>query len=114
MELDSKRLRNKLLARKAELDEEERLSEADRAPVALEQDSVGRLSRIDAMQMQAMALAQARRRGNERNAIQAALKRIDEDEYGYCLTCGEDIAPERLEHNPAVTTCIACAREQQS
>ena len=80
----------------------------------LDQDSVGRLSRLDAMQVQEMALAQARRRQAEGRAIEAALRRIDDGEYGYCLTCGEDIAPARLEHNPAVTTCIACAREQQA
>lgn len=87
------------------------MSEADRAPVVLEQDSVGRLSRIDAMQVQAMALAQARRRQTERAAIDAALRRIDDGEFGYCLKCGDDIAPARLEHNPAVTSCIDCAKE---
>ncbi|MDT8279903.1 MAG: TraR/DksA C4-type zinc finger protein [Erythrobacter sp.] len=35
---------------------------------------------------------------------------MDEGEYGYCLKCGDDIAPARLEHSPAVTTCIECAR----
>ncbi|MGZ8284898.1 MAG: TraR/DksA family transcriptional regulator [Allosphingosinicella sp.] len=59
-----------------------------------------------------MALAQSRRRRAERNAIEAALRRIDEGEYGYCLTCGEEIAPARLEHNPAATACIRCARRQ--
>lgn len=87
------------------------MSEGDRAPVTLDQDSVGRLSRIDAMQMQAMALAQARRRASERVAIDAALKRIDLGEYGYCLKCGDDIASARLEHNPTVSICIDCAKE---
>jgi DnaK suppressor protein len=76
----------------------------------LDQDSIGRLSRIDAMQVQAMALAQAKRRQTERSAIDAALRRIDEDEFGHCLKCGDGIAPARLEHNPTVTTCIECAR----
>lgn len=111
MALDLTRFRQKLLARREELLAEDRLSAADRAPVALDQDSVGRLSRIDAMQVQAMALAQGRRRQSERSAIDAALHRIDEDEFGYCLKCGNDIAPARLEHNPAVTTCIECAKE---
>jgi DnaK suppressor protein len=113
MALDIAAARERLFARRAELDEEERLSETDRAPVTLDQDSVGRLSRIDAMQVQAMALAQQRRRLAERQAIEAALKRIEEGEYGYCRICGDDIAPARLEHSPAVSTCIACARESQ-
>ncbi|MFC3098850.1 TraR/DksA family transcriptional regulator [Alteraurantiacibacter palmitatis] len=111
MALDLTRFREKLLARREELLAEDRMSETDRAPVVLDQDSVGRLSRIDAMQVQAMALAQARRRQAERSSIDAALHRIDEGEFGYCLKCGEDIAPARLEHNPSVTNCIECARE---
>src|SRR3546814_6684815 len=100
----------KLLDRRAELQREDESVVADRAPVALDQESVGRLSRIDAMQVQAMALAQQRRRQSERNAIDAALLRIDEDEFGYCLKCGDDIAEARLAQLPAITTCIDCAR----
>lgn len=112
MQMDLDYFREKLLARRSALIEEDSLSEADRAPVTLDQDSVGRLSRIDAMQVQAMALAQQRRRQSERAAIDAALKRIEGDEFGYCLKCGDDIAGSRLEHNPAVATCIECAREE--
>ena len=57
MDLDPNAVRQRLLARRAALVDEDRLSEADRAPVTLDQESVGRLSRIDAMQVQAMALA---------------------------------------------------------
>ncbi len=109
--LDLARFREKLLARREELLAEDRMTAAGRAPVTLEQDSVGRLSRIDAMQLQAMALAQARRRQSERHAIDAALSRIEENEYGHCAKCGEDIAAARLEHNPAFATCIECAKE---
>lgn len=110
MALDLVRLREKLLSRREELLAEDAMSAEGRAPVTLDQDSVGRLSRIDAMQIQAMALAQARRRKAERGGIDEALRRMDEGEYGYCLKCGDDIAPARLEHSPAVTTCIECAR----
>ena len=112
MALDLEALRAKLLARREELLAEDRLSSEGRAPVTLDQDSVGRLSRIDAMQLQQMALAQARRRKTERGAIDTALQRMDEGEYGCCLKCGEDIAPARIEYSPSVTTCIACAREE--
>lgn len=111
MALDLARFREKLLDRREELLAEDQMSAGDRAPVTLEQDSVGRLSRIDAMQVQAMALAQGRRRQSERAAIEAAILRIDYDEFGYCIKCGEDIALARLEHNPAFTTCIDCAKE---
>lgn len=110
MALDLAALREKLIARRAALLAEDVMSAEGRAPVTLEQDSVGRLSRIDAMQLQAMALAQARRRKSERGAIDEALRRVDEGEYGYCVKCGEDVAPARLEHSPSVTTCIECAK----
>ena len=108
--LDLERLRARLIADHEAVIEQDRLAEADRAPVALDQDSVGRLSRIDAMQVQAMALAQARRRHSKRLAIEAALQRVDTGEFGYCFKCGEAIALARLDHDPALTTCINCAR----
>lgn len=103
-------LRAKLDALKAQLEQPDDSSAADRAPVQLDQQSVGRLSRIDAMQVQAMALATEQRRKAELARVQAALVRLDSDEFGYCEICGEEIAAARLEHNPAVTTCIGCAR----
>ena len=112
MALDPASLRARLLARQAQLDEEEHLSEADRAPVVLDQDSVGRLSRLDAMQVQAMALAAQRRRAAEKERILAALRRIEEDEFGWCAACGEEIAQARLENDPSVSLCIRCASDK--
>jgi len=107
--MDEAEARQRLLARLAELAEEDRISAEGRAPVTLEQDSVGRLSRMDALQVQAMALAAERRRAAERKRIEAALARLDEDEWGWCLRCGEEIAAARLAHDPSVTLCVACA-----
>ena len=80
-----------------------------RAPVELDQQSVGRLSRMDAMQVQAMAKETERRRQGRIEALQAALKRIDGEEFGFCIACGEAIAEKRLDLDPAVSTCIDCA-----
>ena len=103
-------IRERLLALLATLDEEGDLGAEDRAIVTLDQQSVGRLSRMDALQRQAMAAANARRRAAERQRINAALQRLDEGEFGYCQDCGEDIAPARLELDPAVALCVNCAR----
>ena len=73
------------------------------------QQSVGRLSRMDAMQQQSMALAAEHRRQTRITRITAALARIDEDDFGYCLACGEDIEPKRLDADPSVPVCGACA-----
>jgi DnaK suppressor protein len=77
--------------------------------VELDQSRVGRLSRMDAMQGQAMSQAVQRRRMIEINKINAALQRIDAAEYGYCLSCDEAIAEGRLAIDPAAPLCVACA-----
>jgi DnaK suppressor protein len=41
--------------------------------------------------------------------IEQALRRIDEDEYGFCEECGEEIAGKRLAIDPAASHCIRCA-----
>lgn len=40
--------------------------------------------------------------------IDAALERMDNDEYGICAGCGEDIAPRRMEVRPFSRYCIEC------
>ena len=95
---------------RAELEALSAQSAESRAPVSLDQQSVGRVSRIDAMQGQAMAADAERRRRRRLGLIDAALRRAEADEYGYCVSCGEPIAEKRLELDPAAAECIACAR----
>ncbi len=76
------------------------------APVQLDQTSVGRLSRMDAMQRQAMAQETERRRRQDMRRIEAALKRIESGEYGYCTISGDPIPRARLELDPAVATTV--------
>lgn len=82
-------------------------------PVTLDQASVGRLSRMDALQGQAMAIETQRRREIQSQLIQAALARIERGEYGLCADCEEEIALRRLETDPAAPLCIACAARQE-
>jgi len=110
IETEMETYRALLTERRAELLALAEGSSGSRRPVELDQSRVGRLSRMDAMQDQAMALETARRREVELQRIDAALKRIDEGEYGYCLTCGEEIAGKRLKLDPATPVCIDCAR----
>lgn len=85
-------------------------SRESRKPVELDQSRVGRLSRMDALQDQAMALETERRREIDLRRIGAALARVASGEYGYCLTCGEKIEPKRLDFDPATPVCIDCAK----
>lgn len=79
------------------------------APVQLDQQSVGRIARMDAMQAQAMAQEAGRRYHNRKLRIQRTLARIDEGEFGYCAECGEPIGVGRLNVDPTFPHCIACA-----
>ena len=84
------------------------------APVELDQALVGRLSRMDAMQQQAMSQAVARLTDMERQRIQSALARMKSGDYGYCVLCDEEIAEGRLRFDSSVLTCISCAKEEDA
>ena len=86
------------------------VTEDDRKPVALDQSMVGRLSRMDALQGQAMQLETERRRSIELQRIDAALKRIGTGEFGFCLVCDEEIEAKRLLHDPSIPNCMVCAK----
>jgi DnaK suppressor protein len=81
--------------------------------VELDQTRVGRLSRMDAMQMQQMELAMSRRQQRELGGLENALNRIDSGEFGRCFECDEDINPRRLEIDPIATLCISCAERRE-
>ncbi len=80
------------------------------APKGLDQSSIGRVSRMDAMQQQAMAKATARLSAAEKTRILKALDRIKSGDYGYCTRCDEEIMEKRLAFDPSVLFCINCAR----
>ena len=80
-------------------------------PVELDQAKVGRLSRMDALQGQQMALEAGRRRQQQLLNIESALRRLDAGDYGFCLSCDEEIDPRRLAVDPASTHCISCAQK---
>jgi len=89
------------------------LSEAakdNRKPVALDQQSVGRLSRMDSLQVQAMDKAQDAARQKKLLKIKAAMARLDIGDYGYCVTCDEPIGQKRLDLDPSTPLCISCAK----
>lgn len=103
--------RLKLIARRNELDGLAQTGADAARPVELDQTAVGRVSRIDSIQQQAMAVANQRSRENERNRIDAALQRIARGDFGRCLSCDEVIAPARLAFDASIATCISCARQ---
>lgn len=59
--------------------------------------------------------AQIGRDVGELRQVEAALGRMAEGSYGFCIDCGQEIPPARLNANPAAERCILCqtARERQ-
>ena len=106
---DLEAIKTRLVARREELLATAATTKADRAPVELDQTKVGRLSRMDALQVQAMSLESERRRQLELKRIEAALKRIEDGEFGYCLSCDEEIGEKRIAADPTLPTCVYCA-----
>jgi len=105
--------KEKLLALKQALLKAQETGDQAEHTVELDQSRVGRLSRMDAMQAQAMSIETGRRRRQKLLQIEAALKRIEEDDYGYCRECGDAIVPARLEADPTVLLCIDCASAKE-
>jgi DnaK suppressor protein len=99
--------RSRIDARVAEIVAELDAASDSTKPIAPDV-SVGRLSRLDSMQMQQMALAGKRRLEEQRVRLHEACRRIEAGTYGRCLRCDHDIAIERLQHQPDAVMCMPC------
>jgi DnaK suppressor protein len=97
----------KLLALREELSGMMIDSHESSQPVGLDQP-IGRLSRMDALQQQSMTQASRRAAQTRIAHIDQALKRIDRDDYGYCLGCEEEIGHARLTAKPEAPFCLDC------
>ena len=113
MSISEKQLKSLLQNEKAALLKANETGGEAEQVVELDQTRVGRLSRMDAMQSQAMSLETGRRRRRRLLDIASALERIDGGNYGYCFDCDELISPGRLKANPAAERCIGCAESNE-
>ena len=109
MNIDCNHFQALLVERRSELVRLSERSATVSAPVELDQQVQGRLSRMDSFQVQEMAKAINNQRQIEIRQIDAALARIKDKEYGYCVECGEEIKLERLELYPTASRCLECA-----
>ena len=102
-------MKQKLVTMKNELERIADTGDDPAAVVQLDQTKVGRLSRMDALQAQAMAQASGERRAVQLREIDAALRRIEDGSYGECERCEKPINPRRLDADPTARLCIDCA-----
>lgn len=111
--VQSQQLVGLLNEQKEQLQQQLESSEADVKPVTLDQQSVGRVSRIDAIQQQQMAIASQEQARNLLIATNNSLTRFDNGEYGYCLECGDPIGFARLQVQPQAEFCVACQQKME-
>ena len=109
--IDVAYFKEKLLKLRDELLEIDQSGSEAAQPVELDQSRIGRVSRMDALQAQAMSVESMRRRTIQRQRIDSALQRIERNDFGVCLRCGEDIHSKRLEFDPTPLLCLECARK---
>jgi DnaK suppressor protein len=103
-------IREDLLRTLTKLERSLKISGESARPQDLEQDTVGRLSRIDALQNAGLADNLAERERAQLEKVVGALRRIEEGTYGACNACGHTIPFERLQIFPETLSCSACAR----
>lgn len=106
---DNNKIKANLLALQQQLISYQQAGKEAADTVELDQSRLGRLSRMDALQGQAMSQALNQRRELELLKVSRALQRLEAGDYGDCVKCGEEIAPKRLELDPATPLCLACA-----
>ena len=103
-------IRTELLRTLTKLERSLKISGESARPRDLEQDTVGRLSRIDALQTQGLTKTLAERERAQLAHVVDALRRIEEGSYGSCNACGGPIPFERLLVFPETRACTTCAR----
>lgn len=111
--IDLSLVKEKLFQLRDELLQVEQSGNEAAQTVELDQSAVGRLSRMDALQGQAMAKESKQRRMIQKQRIDSALQRIDNGNFGFCVHCEEDIHPKRLAVDPTTLLCLDCAKIQE-
>ncbi len=106
-------MRERLLKLREDLESMATTSDQSSQVVELDQTRMGRLSRMDAMQAQAMSQESGRRREVMLRKIAAALDRIDNGNFGLCQSCEEPIHRKRLEFDATTLLCIQCAQKAE-
>lgn len=108
--MTDERVRERLLARRAELMARAQKARADlqRKDEALSPDFAEQATQRENDDVLGAIESSAR---EELAGISRALERLREGEYGYCSRCGAHIDPERLEAVPHADRCASCARE---
>ncbi len=73
------------------------------------ENSLGRVSRMDAINNKGVMEASLRNKISKRNKLILALTKVDAKNFGICTNCNKIINPARLMYMPESSKCINCA-----
>ncbi len=113
MSVDIEHFRQRLAAELASTEEALAQADAAAATVKLDQSSVGRLTRMDALQQQALAQGLRERLLTRLRRVRAAADRVDAGTFGTCCSCGASLDAARLHNDPATVFCADCLQERE-
>lgn len=88
---------------------EEILSFEDITQPITPENSIGRISRMDAINNKSVAEVALRSAKRKLTNLKIALSKIDSPDFGICSRCKRPIAPKRLMFMPQSTNCVHCA-----
>ena len=103
------RFKTLLLQQRDTLMASQQLGQSATETLALDQSSVGRVSRIDAIQSQSMTIETTRLRQQQLRQITTAIAMIESGDHGFCTECHAEIDVKRLSIDPAAMQCVPCA-----
>lgn len=106
-------LRGDLLELQDEIDRILALTREGARPVDLE-EPIGRLTRMDALQLQSLARANHSSLEVRKKQVRASLAAIESGTYGLCRRCEESIAFRRLKARPETPFCVHCQESLES
>jgi DnaK suppressor protein len=114
MSVDHEEFRRRLESELAQVRETLAQAGVSAGTVTLDQSSVGRLSRMDALQQQAMAVESQERLRIRVRRIEAALDRVRAGSFGKCCQCGAEVEPARLQLDATTVFCGDCQQEREA
>ncbi len=73
------------------------------------ENSIGRVSRMDAINNKSVMEAALRNKKKKLSQLRISLSKIDDEGFGMCSHCGNEIQQARLIFMPESSRCIRCA-----
>ena len=73
------------------------------------ENAIGRVSRMDAINNRSVNEAALRQLEKQVKGLENALKRLGEDKFGRCISCGEKIPIGRIIIMPGAIRCVRCS-----